>query len=158
MIRTLTCAAAVWLAAVTQASAQFVLFSGAGYVTAATFQCFGEGIANAAFVLGAYLPANLGTNGAGAQFSYSSLPQSVKPHATALKSTEPMTTTFLRVNGTTITPLEVRTYKPSIKVKTKPAVLEATTPNADLEISIRNGQGVADCDFTMSLNAGRRPG
>ena len=34
-----------------------VLFSGAGYVTAATFQGFSEGINNAAFVLGAYLPA-----------------------------------------------------------------------------------------------------
>ena len=65
----LTCAAAVWLAAVTHASAQMVLFSGAGYVTAATFQCFSEGINNAAFVLGAYLPANLGSNGLGAQFS-----------------------------------------------------------------------------------------
>jgi hypothetical protein len=152
------CAAALLLAAMTNASAQLVLFSGAGYVTAATGPCSGEGIFVSLFMIGAYMPADLGSNGPAAKFSHSSLPQFVKPHATGLQASGALTGSFKKVDGTTVTPLGVARFKPSIKIKTKPSVVDETTQSVDVEASIKNGNGVDGCDFTLNLIAGRRPG
>jgi len=156
MLRSLFCAAAILFTTISSASAQLVLFSGAGYVTNATGICAGEGIFQSLFMLGSYLPANLGDNGPGAQLVHVSLPQSQKPHSVGLQAEGALTNTFQRVKGTKITPLEILTFKPRVKLRSKPAVIDETTTNADLTVTIKNANGIIGCDFTLNLNTGRR--
>ena len=92
MLKKLICAAAILCAAVSSASAQLVLFSGAGYVTAATNPCFNISIFQNLFLIVGYLPANLGTNGADGSLTYVSIPQAVQPFATNLAATGPSRT------------------------------------------------------------------
>ena len=156
MLKRFMCTAAIVLAGISGASAQVVLFSGAGYVTAATGNCAGEGIFQQSFMIGSYLPANLGGNGAQSLLVHVSLPQATKPHAVALTKDGTFATTFERVRGTKITPLELLTFRPRVRVRSKPAVIDANTQKADLAVSVQNANGVAGCDFTLNLNVGRR--
>jgi hypothetical protein len=59
------------------------------------------------------------------------------------------------VKGTKITPLEILTFKPRVKLRSKPAVIDETTTNADLTVTIKNANGIIGCDFTLNLNTGR---
>jgi hypothetical protein len=158
MLRSLVGAIVIVFATLSSAAAQLVLFSGAGYVTAATPQCAGEGIFVASFMLGSYLPAGLGSNGPESQLTHASLPQATKPHAVALRTEGLFPDNFKRVNGTAITPLELKTFKPRARVKSKPAVFSGATTNVEYTITVTDTMGVDGCDFTLNLSTVRRPG
>ena len=71
MLKKLACAAALFLAAMSNATAQPVTFAGGGQITASTNDCFSGPILifPSIFVVGSVQPANLGDNPADTSIS-----------------------------------------------------------------------------------------
>jgi hypothetical protein len=159
MIRILTCAAALWLAAISNTSAQIVLFSGGGYVHVATEPCANEGISVSSFMLATYLPAGLGSNGPRARLTYTSLPQSVSQHTTFIRMPGALTTTLEIADATTITPLAVTTYTPRVRATSiQPPNVTPDSPHVNLNVVIRGANGNPNCNFILHLGVINRSG
>ena len=158
MLKIVACVVGLLSALVTTASAQtFVRFSGGGYVTAATSECFTFAgltkpvITPGMFVIGSYLPANVGDNGAAGNVSYSSLPQSMQPFAVNLKSAAAFpTSAFANVSGTMVSVMAA-THTAKARIITNPATVTATTPSIKAELRIQDANGKPNCDVTIMM-------
>jgi hypothetical protein len=161
MFKLFTCVVGILLAASNSASAQFVRFAGGGYVTAATGQCLSfisltkPVIQPGMFVMGSYLPANIGDNGPSGNVTYTALPQVVQPFGVNLKAAAAFpTSAFANVSGTMVSVMAA-THTARARLILSPATVTATTPSVKAELRIQNANGRADCDVTDRPNPSR---
>lgn len=161
MFKALICIAATLLSIASASAQNFIRFSGGGYVTSASgcvpVDLTTPNIFTGMFLLGSYLPANLGDNGPNGNVSYTSLPQVVQPFAINLRSTGAFpTASFVMVNGTMVS-VVADTHNPRAKLVTTPATITATTPSVRADLFLRNANGMAGCNVTISLGLRRNP-